>query len=265
MELINALAQTFLSTLFDVIPIAVVIFGFQFLVIRKPIPNLKKVLVGMFYVLIGITFFLLGLEKALFPLGKLMAQQLTDPAFLETVRITTGVLHWQDYYWVYIFAFAIGASTAIAEPALIAVAKKAHEVSGGAIGVWGLRIAVAFGVAVGISLGSYRIVVGTPIHYFIIVGYIVVVIQTFFAPKLIVPLAYDSGGVSTSTVTVPLVAALGLGLAETVPGRSALIDGFGLIAFACLFPIISVMAYAQLSEYKTNRQKKIQDKDNRYG
>ena len=219
----------------------------------------------MFYVLIGITFFLMGLEKALFPLGRLMAQQLTDPAFLETVRITTGVLQWQDYYWVYIFAFAIGASTAIAEPSLIAVAMKAHEVSGGAIGVWGLRIAVAIGVAVGISLGTYRIVVGAPIHYFIIASYIVVIIQTFFAPKVIVPLAFDSGGVATSTVTVPLVASLGLGLADTVPGRSALLDGFGLIAFACLFPIISVMAYAQLSEFKAKRQRLKQEKeDNRY-
>ena len=172
------------------------------------------------------------------------------------MRITAGALHWSDYYWVYIFAFAIGASTTIAEPALIAVAMKANEVSGGAIGVWGLRIAVAIGVAVGISLGSYRIVIGAPIHNIIIVGYVVVVIQTFFAPKLIVPLAYDSGGVTTSTVTVPLVAALGLGLAETVPGRSPLIDGFGLIAFASLFPIISVMAYAQISEFRTSREQK---------
>jgi hypothetical protein len=115
-------------------------------------------------------------------------------------------------------------------------------------------MAVALGVAIGIALGTYRIVTGTPLHYYIIAGYIVVVIQTFFAPKMIVPLAYDSGGVTTSTVTVPLVAALGLGLAETVPGRSALIDGFGLIAFASLFPMISVMAYAQFSEYRAARQ-----------
>ena len=255
MDFIHALVDKFASTLFDVIPIAAIIFGFQFLVIRKRVPNIKKVLIGMFYVLVGITFFLLGLELALFPVGRMMASQLTDPAFLETVRITTGVLHWQDYYWVYIFAFAIGASTTIAEPSLIAVAIKANEVSGGAISIWGLRIAVAIGVAVGISLGAYRIVIGAPIHYFIITGYIIVVIQTFFAPKSIVPLAYDSGGVTTSTVTVPLVAALGLGLAETVPGRSALIDGFGLIAFASLFPIISVMSYAQLSVWRTKRSK----------
>ena len=255
MDFIQALIDKFASTLFDVIPIAAIIFGFQFLVIRKRVPNIKKVLIGMFYVLLGITFFLLGLELALFPVGRMMASQLTDPAFLETVRITTGVLHWQDYYWVYIFAFAIGASTTIAEPSLIAVAIKANEVSGGAISIWGLRIAVAIGVAVGISLGAYRIVIGAPIHYFIITGYVIVVIQTFFAPKSIVPLAYDSGGVTTSTVTVPLVAALGLGLAETVPGRSALIDGFGLIAFASLFPIISVMSYAQLSVWRTKRSK----------
>ena len=246
MDFIQTLIDKLASTLFDVIPIAIILFGFQFLVIRKHIPNIKKVLIGMFYVLIGITFFLLGLEQALFPVGRMMAEQLTNPEFLETVRISTGALQWQDYYWVYIFAFTIGASTAIAEPSLIAVAIKANEVSGGTISIWGLRIAVAIGVAVGISLGSYRIVIGAPIHYFIIAAYIIVVIQTFFAPKAIVPLAYDSGGVSTSTVTVPLVAALGLGLAETVPGRSPLIDGFGLIAFASLLPIIFVLGYGMI-------------------
>ena len=255
MQWFSDFLQLFWSTLFDVVPIAGIIFGFQFLVIRKPVKNLKKVLIGMFYVLLGITLFLLGLEQALFPMGRMMAEQLTNPEFLNTVRLTTGALQWQDYYWVYIFAFAIGASTTVAEPSLIAVAIKANEVSAGAIGVWGLRIAVALGVAVGIALGTYRIVIGAPIHYFIISGYVVVVIQTFYAPKSIVPLAYDSGGVTTSTVTVPLVAALGLGLAETVPGRSALIDGFGLIAFASLFPIISVMGYAQLSAWRAKREK----------
>jgi hypothetical protein len=253
MQFFLELYELLIATFFDILPIAVIIFGFQFLIIRKRVKNLKAVLTGMVYVLIGITFFLLGLEQALFPIGRSMAEQLTDPEFLESVRLTVGDLQWHDYYWVYIFAFAIGAGTTIAEPALIAVAMKANEVSGGAIGVWGLRVAVAMGVAFGLALGSYRIVVGAPMHYFIIVGYVIVVIQTFFSPKLIVPLAYDSGGVTTSTVTVPLVAALGLGLAETVPGRSPLIDGFGLIAFASLCPIISVMAYAQLSEYKDAR------------
>ena len=253
MQFFLELYELLIATFFDILPIAVIIFGFQFLIIRKRVNNLKAVLTGMIYVLIGITFFLLGLEQALFPIGRSMAEQLTDPEFLESVRLTVGDLQWHDYYWVYIFAFAIGAGTTIAEPALIAVAMKANEVSGGAIGVWGLRVAVAMGVAFGLALGSYRIVVGAPMHYFIIVGYVIVVIQTFFSPKLIVPLAYDSGGVTTSTVTVPLVAALGLGLAETVPGRSPLIDGFGLIAFASLCPIISVMAYAQLSEFKDAR------------
>jgi len=254
MELLTQIIQTTINTVYDVIPIAAIIFGFQFFVIRRPIPNLKRVLFGFLYVLVGLSLFLLGLEKALFPLGRLMADQLTNPAFIyDGLNSALQTLHWADYYWVYIFAFAIGFSTTIAEPSLIAVAIKASEVSGGTIGVWGLRIAVAIGVAIGISLGSYRIVTGTPIHYFIITGYIVVVIQTFFAPKMIIPLAYDSGGVTTSTVTVPLVAALGLGLAETVPGRNVLIDGFGLIAFASLFPIMSVMAYAQLSEYRARR------------
>lgn len=265
MQLLNDLSALLFSTFFDILPIAIILFGFQFLVIRKQVKNLKKVLMGMLYVLIGITFFLLGLEQALFPIGRSMAEQLTHPEFLETVRLSAGDLQWQDYYWVYIFAFAVGAGTTIAEPALIAVAMKANEVSGGAIGVWGLRIAVAIGAAVGLSLGSYRIVTGVPMHYFIIAGYVIVIIQTFFSPKLIVPLAFDSGGVTTSTVTVPLVTALGLGLAETVPGRSPLIDGFGLIAFVCLCPIISVMAYAQLSGLKDARAlKKRQKQDDFY-
>jgi len=252
---LSGLFMTLLSTLRDVLPIAIILFGFQFLVLRQPVPHLRQVLTGFLYVLLGLTLFLEGLEQALFPLGRLMAEQLTDPEFIyDGLDSVVNAPHWADYYWVYIFAFAIGFSTTVAEPALIAVAIKANQVSGGAIGVWGLRIAVAIGVAVGISLGTYRIVTGFPLHYFIITGYLVVIIQTFFAPRLIVPLAYDSGGVTTSTVTVPLVAALGLGLAETVPGRSALLDGFGLIAFASLFPIISVMAYAQISEYRALRE-----------
>ena len=257
MDLVSEFMQTLLGTLTDVMPIAAIIFGFQIFVIRRPVPNLRKVLIGFVYVLLGLSLFLMGLEKALFPMGRLMANQLTNPEFIhDGVEAVKQTVHWADYYWVYIFAFTIGFSTAIAEPSLIAVAIKANEVSGGAIGVWGLRIAVALGVATGISLGSFSIDTGLPIHYFIISCYIIVVIQTYFAPKMIVPLAYDSGGVSTSTVTVPLVAALGLGLAEQVPGRNVLIDGFGLIAFACLFPIISVMAYAQLSKFQSVKQKK---------
>lgn len=254
MDLLFELINTIKSTITDVIPIAAIIFGFQFAVIRKPIPQIRTVLIGFVYVLVGLSLFLLGLEKCLFPIGRMMAAQLTAPAFIlglePGVEVVRTAVDWKDYGWVYAFAFLIGLTTTIAEPSLIAVAIKANEVSGGAIGVWGLRIAVALGVAFGIALGSYRIVVGHPIQYYIVVGYIIVVIQTVFTPKLMVPLAYDSGGVTTSTVTVPLVAALGLGLAETVPGCSPLIDGFGLIAFASLFPIMSVMAYAQLSNMK---------------
>lgn len=240
-----------IQTLRDVLPIAAVLFGFQVLVLRRRIPNLRRVLLGFVYVLVGLSLFLQGLEQALFPLGKLMAQQLTDPDFLfdGAVHMLDSV-HWHDYFWVYLFAFAIGFATTIAEPSLIAVAIKAQQVSAGAISVWGLRVAVALGVAVGIALGSFRIISGTPLHYYIIAGYIIVMIQTVFAPRMIIALAYDSGGVTTSTVTVPLVAALGLGLAGTVPGRSPLLDGFGLIAFASLFPIMSVMGYAQLSHWR---------------
>lgn len=259
MQILSSIVAGLGSTLSDVLPIAIIIFGFQFGVIRKPPPNLAKVIAGFVWVVIGLTLFLLGLEWALFPLGKLMAAQLTDPDFIGAAHLTGESFEnisvsWLDYGWVYLFAFMIGFSTTIAEPSLIAVALKANEVSGGAISASGLRIAVAFGVAGGITLGCYRIVVGDPIHWYIISGYVVVVAQTTMAPKLIVPLAYDSGGVTTSTVTVPLVAALGIGLAETVPGRNPLIDGFGLIAFASLFPIMSVMAYAWASEQWSTRQ-----------
>jgi len=250
-----SLWASLLATIDDVLPIIGILVGFQVLVLRRPIPNLERVLLGFLLVLLGLAFFLEGLERALFPLGRLMAEQLTAPDFLGTAGSgTDGAEHWERYAWVYLFAFAIGFSTAIAEPSLIAVAIKAHQVSAGAIHPWGLRIAVAMGVAVGITLGTHRIVTGAPLHYYIITGYVVVLIQTWFAPRAIIALAYDSGGVSTSTVTVPLVAALGLGLAGNIPERNPLLDGFGLIAFACLFPIMTVIAYAQLSEFFTRRK-----------
>ena len=255
--LLQELLLTIARTVWDVIPIVAVIFGFQLLILRQPIPNLAKIVRGLVLVLLGLGFFLEGLEAALFPLGRLMAQQLTDPVFIAGDG-DPGILDWKDYYWVYLFAFAIGFSTTVAEPSLLAVAIKANQVSGGSIGVWGLRVAVAIGVAIGIALGVYRIVTGTPLYWYIITGYVFVLLQTLLAPRLIIALAYDSGGVTTSTVTVPLVAALGLGLAGTVPGRNPLLDGFGLIAFASLFPIMSVLAYAQISEWigKRNRNRK---------
>lgn len=252
-DLFNNLVATTINTITDILPIIGIIFGFQIFVLRRSIPHLKNVLVGLLLVLIGLALFVVGLEEALFPLGRIMAEQLTDPVFIAGGNAVLDALRWHDYKWVYLFAAAIGFATTIAEPSLIAVAIKAEQVSGGTISVWGLRIAVAIGVAVGIALGSFRIVTGTPLHYYIIAGYVVVMLQTVYAPKMIVALAYDSGGVTTSTVTVPLVAALGLGLAETVPGRSALIDGFGLIAFASLFPIMTVIGYAQLGEWRYRR------------
>lgn len=248
MELIAFSLQFIVDSAGDVLPIVVFLFAFQRLVIGGPFPNWKPIMAGFLFVVVGLGLFLLGLDQTLFPLGRLMAQQLTDPDFLQgAVEQGASALVWQDYYWVYLFAIALGFSTALAEPALIAVAMKANLVSGGTIGMWGLRLAVAIGAGVGVSLGCFRIITGLPLHYFIAVGYLLVIIQTAMSPKLIVPLAYDSGGVTTSTVTVPLVTALGLGLSEAVPGRSPLLDGFGLIAFAALFPIISVLAYAQLA------------------
>ena len=251
-ELLNILSIV-LSTVRDVLPIGVLLVLFQLFVVKEKIPNLKRTIVGFLYVIAGLALFLIGLEEALFPLGEIMATQLTDPAFLSAGASGADTFEWWHYYWVYIFAAAIGFSTTVAEPSLIAVSIKASEASGGAISPWGLRIAVAIGVAASIALGAFRIVTGTPLAMYMMVGYSLVIVQTIFAPKLMVPLAYDSGGVTTSTVTVPLVTALGLGLASTVPGRSVLIDGFGLIALASLFPMITVMGYAQLSEWRSGK------------
>jgi len=242
------------STLVDVLPVLAFMFAFQLLVIRRPLPDWQQILGGSVFVIVGLGLFLLGLEQALFPVGRLMAAQLTDPALIGVSAGPDGILHWQQFAWVYLFAFTIGFATTIAEPSLLAVALKANEVSGGSVHVWGLRVAVALGVAVGVALGCFRIISGTPLHYYIMAGYVLVVVQTAFAPRLIVPLAYDSGGVTTSTVTVPLVAALGLGLAEHIPGRSALLDGFGLVAFASLFPIVAVLAYGQLAALRERRK-----------
>jgi hypothetical protein len=255
------LAETLSKTVFDVLPIAVILFTFQVLVLKRRIPNLRRVLAGVAYVIVGLALFVLGLERALFPLGETMAQQLavqaTDAAIqaqAEAVEVV-GPQHfaWVHFAWVYVFAAAIGFSTTIAEPTLIAVAHKASEASGGSVRPLGLRIAVAVGVALGVALGTFRIVTGAPLYIFIMAGYAAVIVQTAFAQRAIIPLAYDSGGVTTSTVTVPLVTALGLGLAATVPGRSPLVEGFGLIAFASLFPIMTVMGYAQLGAWWTGR------------
>ncbi len=240
---LEEMMDVLLSTLWDVAPIVLLIFFFQVFILRQPVPNLRRVLIGSVYVVLGLALFLMGLEKSLFPLGEIMASQLSDPAFIS-VDGNQDFL-WYHYYWIYLFAASIGFATTIAEPSLIAVAIKANEVSGGSITNWGLRIAVALGVAFALAVGSYRIVSGTPLYLYILVGYCIVVVQTIFAPKGLIALAYDSGGVTTSTVTVPIVAALGLGLSSAVPGSNPAVDGFGLIAFASLFPIISVLAYAQ--------------------
>ena len=241
-------------TLMDILPIILVFAFFQWGVIRKGLPHWKKMLTGMGMVVFGLAVFIVGLEECIFPLGTSMAQQLSDPKFVmgDSPALNSLIdgkrIGAEFYVEVILFGFLIGFSTTLAEPALIAVALKAKEISTGAISTLGLRIAVAFGVGVGVALGVFRIIEGTPIQYYIITSYIILMIQTYFAPKFIVPLAYDSGGVTTSTVTVPLLLALGLGLASNIPGSSPLLDGFGLIAFAVLFPIISVLAYAMIQK-----------------
>jgi len=246
MELFLDPVKLLLATAKDVLPVLGLLVVFQMVVLRKPLPRPGRIIFGFALVLVGMACFLSGLDLALFPVGQAMALQLS-------ASVQPGS-NWTAYGWIYLFAFMVGFSTTIAEPSLIAVANKAEEASYKAVSSTGLRIAVALGVAVGITLGTIRIVTGTPLYLYILSGYVVVAVQTYFAPRIIIPLAYDSGGVTTSTVTVPLVAALGLGLASNVPGRSPVLDGFGLIAFASLFPIISVLGYAQLAQWILKRR-----------
>jgi hypothetical protein len=230
-----------LGVLKDVAPILIVIFFFQYVIIQKPVAHMHKIITGIVLVILGLYAFIVGLEMGLFPIGETIAFQLTSMG---------------NNMLIYLFGFMIGFSTTMAEPALLAIALKAQEVSEGSIKQNVLRNVVALGVAIGIGLGAYRIVSGDPIHYYIIAGYSLVIVLTYFAPNYIVPIAYDSGGVTTSTVTVPLVAALGLGLAENIDGRNPLIDGFGLIAFASLFPMLTVMGYGIHAEYRKKQIKR---------
>jgi len=239
-DLLSVLMEL-IAVIKDIAPILIVIFFFQYVVIRKNVAHLHKIIVGIILVILGLYAFIVGLEMGLFPIGETIAFQLT--------AMKNNLL-------IYLFAFLIGFSTTMAEPALLAIAIKAEEISEGTINQTVLRMIVALGVAIGIALGSYRIVAGDPIHYYIIIGYIFVIILTYFAPKYIIPIAYDSGGVTTSTVTVPLVAALGLGLAENIEGRNPLIDGFGLIAFASLFPMLTVMGYGIYANMTKERLEK---------
>ncbi|MGA8053071.1 MAG: DUF1538 domain-containing protein [Burkholderiales bacterium] len=237
--LLEELLRSTRDSVRDVLPIALVIGFFQLVVLQRPIPNLETILAGSVMVVLGLTLFIRGLEMALFPIGEAMAY-----GFVRKGSVT----------WLLLFSFALGFGTTVAEPALIAIAAEASRVAADA-GVIartdasrseyaiGLRITVALSVGFAIVLGVVRILKGWPIHWFIIAGYVGVVTMTAFAPPEIVGIAYDSGGVTTSTVTVPLVTALGVGLAQSIRGRNPMIDGFGLIAFASLTPMIFVMAY----------------------
>lgn len=234
-----ALLSSVASSARDLLPIVLVIAFFQLAVLQQPLPDLANLLFGTLLVVLGLTFFIYGLEMGLFPLGESMAH-----AFARKGSLT----------WLLLFAFALGFGTTVAEPALIAVASKAAQIAatGGIIDnsvqarreyATGLRLTVAFSVGLALVIGVFRILKGWPIHYFISGGYVCVMIITAFAPKEIIGIAYDSGGVTTSTITVPLVTALGVGLASSIKGRNPMVDGFGLIAFASLTPIIFVMFY----------------------
>jgi hypothetical protein len=242
MRLLKHFAASLVDSLRDLAPIVAVIGFFQLVVLQQPIPNLSGLLVGTLLVILGLTLFVQGLNLALFPLGESMAWDFARKGSL---------------YWLLLFAFALGFGTTIAEPALIKIAEEAAEIAanGGMIMADnqsqadyanGLRITVAVSVGFAIVLGVLRILKGWPVQYLIIGGYVGVVIMTALAPPEIIGIAYDSGGVTTSTITVPLVTALGVGLASSIKGRNPMTDGFGLIAFASLTPMIFVMGYGML-------------------
>ena len=231
-----------LDSLRDLLPIIVVIGFFQLAVLQQPIPNFGEIALGILFVVIGLTLFVQGLNMGLFPIGESMAYSFASKG---------------NIFWLLAFAFALGFGTTIAEPALIAVAGEAAKVAAGgsmiqnteeamASYALGLRITVALSVGAAIVIGVFRIIMGWPIQYLIVIGYLGVVVMTVFAPPEIIGIAYDSGGVTTSTITVPLVTALGVGLASSIKGRNPMVDGFGLIAFASLTPMIFVMAYGML-------------------
>ncbi len=241
-ESLSGFAHTLLGSLRDLAPIVIVIGFFQLVILQQPIENLPEITFGLLLVVLGLTFFVYGLEMGLFPIGESMAGALARKGSLP---------------WLMVFSFLLGFGTTVAEPALILVASEAAKVAaaGGMIGSSneemqaysdGLRYTVAISVGVAILVGVTRILKGWPIQYLIIGGYIGVVVMTLFAPDEIIGLAYDAGGVTTSTVTVPLVTALGVGLASSIRGRNPMTDGFGLIAFASLTPMIFVMGYGMV-------------------
>ena len=242
MKQYRAILDSLLESVRDLLPIVLVIAFFQVFVLRQPIPNFLEILAGTLYVILGLALFVRGLNMGLFPIGERMAN-----AFARKGSLT----------WLLAFAFALGFGTTVAEPALIAVAKESADIAakGGMIAdsdsarqsyAYGLRMTVAVSVGVAILIGVLRIIRGWPIQYVIIGGYIGVIVMTSFAPKEIIGIAYDSGGVTTSTITVPLVTALGVGLASSIKGRNPMVDGFGLIALASLTPIIFVLGYGTL-------------------
>ncbi len=245
-KILKAFALSLLSSFRDLLPIILVVGFFQIAVLQQSVPDLLSMTGGVVLVLFGLTFFIFGLEMGLFPIGESMAQ-----AFAQKGSVS----------WLLIFAFALGFGTTVAEPALIAVAAESAKIAaqGGVITnsetsmanyAQGLRITVALSVGLAILIGVLRILKGWPIHYLIMGGYIGIMIMTAVAPETIIGIAYDSGGVTTSTITVPLVTALGVGLANSIKGRNPMVDGFGLIAFASLTPMIFVMGYGILIEWK---------------
>lgn len=250
MDLIKDLLAMFGDTALSVIPIAVFILFFQRVVLHRRFARPAHLAIGFAFVLVGLAMFLLGLQEALFPVGRIMVEQLVA---VTVTNLPDRGLHWWDYQLIFAFAFSLAFGAALAEPALLAIANRVNDLSGGAIHAWGLRVAAALGVALGVTIGCMRIASGIPLYWCMAAGYAVIIAQTVFAPRVIASVAYDVGGVSTSAVTVPVVTTLGLGLAQQVPGRSGMQDGFGLLALACVYPVITVLAYAQVTAFLERR------------
>lgn len=248
--MLDLLVSAATHTMRDAAPVALVIVAFQVLVLRERPDRLRRILIGTIYLILGLILFRFGITESLLPIGSLMAAQLSAPGFVGTDPT------WFSYGWLYVFAFAIGLSATLIEPTLIAIAERARDLTGGAIHPWAFRLAVAVGVALGMLIGTLRIVIGVPLAHVFVGLVAIVALVALVAPRQLQPLAFDSGGVATSIVIVPLIAAFSLNVAKSVPNRDPLVDGFGLVMLVFLTPIVTVLTLARITATRGTERKK---------
>jgi hypothetical protein len=244
--ILEELQHAFLATLTDLAPVMLVVVFFHAVVLRRRFPHIRMVLIGIGHVIAGLTLFRLGLDFSLIPVGSVMAERL---ARLGASGSLEGITSWVSHGWIYAFAAAIGFGATLVEPTLITVADRVHDLTGGAVRSFTLRVVVAVGVASGLAIGSLRIVTGIPFEYLLALMLLLMLLLSLRAPPAILALAYDTGPLATSVVTVPLFTALGVGIAVAVPGRTLLADGFGLSGLALLSPAVSILALTQLQRF----------------